>query len=1181
MAINKIGDQVKSHLAGLFTADASSPAAKQAKKAGASEAADAGKRHASPSAIPFEKPQAKWLQTALGDTFAVFGEHIEERFVGIEQSVASMSAQVQDHEGKIEEALKLKETVENLLAELQTFKDAHHGMADGPAAPAAGGAHDEALIRKDMEDLRKQVEQQTTKMAEVPYEMRKVCICGGLGWDTPPETLQERCRQVLREAGLEDKVETVAATRDIPGSTCEVVLRDAGTMGPARLRVKALGKTFVANKKVWFDAKRSRAENAPARMMHKAKEYLEAAATRDRAVVTLTTETKFKQVKANEIVIGYASDAAWAWTPAATQFYAEEVLGLSADVALEALIHELEVEWPRWSIAFLAESDAHYNSSFSLEQATRHHYMRHWLGLGSTPFTVFVRDARTPHLKALKARGRCCREDFNIGKGTAVSIVMVHGGHGDELLPSLADATALAKARPRRSRLILIGDMNVDLLPTLPTDPFAGSPHWSRRHQEERMHLHSFPDSSKIRCKLHDIDPFTGNFPASPMHSRTASMTRMPPPGTTAQPSLIDHVASDGCVHAVRGYWTDFYSDHAAIAAYADVGQATRTIAGPSTWRCRDGQAAVARAKTRAPQTFQNTADLMAWVAQLQRESADSRARAARRSTREPLAVKELRHRARAATDRRQQQWLRRELHTARVTWLTTLRQIRQAQRLNEGKVNWKSKKILPLRAMQAPDGGETVDHQEWASMIEAEFRALLRCGNPRLFCVQNDFLRSCGNASITFSKKELADALAGLRHAAVIWATGIAVAALWLLYEARPDAVHKAFLDLARNQEEMGSLVILGRASAKRPGAIPPAKVPAILLLPVALAVVDYLLAKRVHDIVDRYAARALPAASISPYLECAKSRRQTLDAVHPLALVIEKGMGVESKGCACQQDVRKYYDAPRAVRVARAGAAGRIPLLDVASQRMHYWQSLGFEGTGLASFVDNLLAAPRDPSAAIRIQDDCAEQLSRRWNLQIGEDSREYFICKGGRDNVVSPHSWDKKEPMKTLGHIDNNGGITSCYAAATAAMLRAFFGNLDRGLRRANEGAKLRFLTSGVLSIVKYRFSRWPYQRTYASSLDRLQRKLLAITFDIRPVPNEDWGAIVLRRRTIAQSLAARTGRWSQAWAKAQASWDAAHVRRGHDVQAWAPRVLGYRGAEWLSWQRLITPRGQESR
>ena len=26
------------------------------------------------------------------------------------------------------------------------------------------------------------------------YVLRKVCICGGLGWDTPPETLQERVR---------------------------------------------------------------------------------------------------------------------------------------------------------------------------------------------------------------------------------------------------------------------------------------------------------------------------------------------------------------------------------------------------------------------------------------------------------------------------------------------------------------------------------------------------------------------------------------------------------------------------------------------------------------------------------------------------------------------------------------------------------------------------------------------------------------------------------------------------------------------------------------------------------------------------------------------------------------------------------------------------------------------------
>eukprot|EP00959_Pyramimonas_sp_CCMP1952_P166963 3489193-Pyramimonas_sp.AAC.1 len=38
-------------------------------------------------------------------------------------------------------------------------------------------------------------------------------------------------------------------------------------------------------------------------------------------------------------------------------------------------------------------------------------------------------------------------------------------------------------------------------------------------------------------------------------------------------------------------------------------------------------------------------------------------------------------------------------------------------------------------------------------------------------------------------------------------------------------------------------------------------------------------------------------------------------------------------------------------------------------------------------------------------------------------------------------------------------------------------------------------------------------------HASSFDRLQR--------------EDWGAVVLRRRTITQSLAARTALWNHAW------------------------------------------------
>ena len=250
----------------------------------------------------------------------------------------------------------------------------------------------------------------------------------------------------------------------------------------------------------------------------------------------------------------------------------------------------------------------------------------------------------------------------------------------------------------------------------------------------------------------------------------------------------------------------------------------------------------------------------------------------------------------------------------------------------------------------------------------------------------------------------------------------GCSVSGLCMIFNARPEPIHKFFLRLARSKDEMESLVIQGRALAKCPGSIPATKVRTILPLPVILGVIDVLVAVQVHEVVDRYAARILPSTSISPYLECAKRHRQTMDAVHPLSLVIEKGMDDYSRGCICQQDISKYYDCLSALRVARwlrsqtgnwdiaatllrlhtcplimlqvasacacmrlrtigmhtgsrsAGASGRIPLLDVADQRMQHWQSLGFHGTGISVFVDNLLAASDNAASAIRIQDDCA---------------------------------------------------------------------------------------------------------------------------------------------------------------------------------------------------------------
>ena len=246
-----------------------------------------------------------------------------------------------------------------------------------------------------------------------------------------------------------------------------------------------------------------------------------------------------------------------------------------------------------------------------------------------------------------------------------------------------------------------------------------------------------------------------------------------------------------------------------------------------------------------------------------------------------------------------------------------------------------------------------------------------------------------------------------------------------------------------------------------------------------------------------------------------------------------------------------------------------------------MQYWQSLGFHGTGIASFVDNLLAASDDAASAIRIQDDCAKHLGLRWNLHIGEDSREYLVCKNGHDNVSSAWAWSKTSSMKALGHIiDDDGGFSSCFKATIAAMLRAFFGNLDKGLKRASERAKFRFLNSCMLSVARYRFPRWPFQVSRAHAIDRLQRKLLAIIFDIRPTADESWELFSLRRKARTQALARKCGLWSKAWASALNTWNA-HLERGHDKQAWTPQLLGFRDSLWLSLQRLWSSHGAESR
>ena len=145
----------------------------------------------------------------------------------------------------------------------------------------------------------------------------------------------------------------------------------------------------------------------------------------------------------------------------------------------------------------------------------------------------------------------------------------------------------------------------------------------------------------------------------------------------------------------------------------------------------------------------------------------------------------------------------------------------------------------------------------------------------------------------------------------------------------------------------------------------------------------------------------------------------------------------------------------------------------------------------------------------------------------------------------------------------------------------MWRSFFGNMSRGLGGATQKAKMRFLRTSISPIAGFRWSRWPFQDTYAASLDRIQRRMISALMQIKPAPHEGLDDFVKRRHIISGKVATKSGRWSHMWAQSIGKWND-HVQRKHDPTTWSAPLLEWHGPEWLQLQRLIASSStQESR
>ena len=105
-------------------------------------------------------------------------------------------------------------------------------------------------------------------------------------------------------------------------------------------------------------------------------------------------------------------------------------------------------------------------------------------------------------------------------------------------------------------------------------------------------------------------------------------------------------------------------------------------------------------------------------------------------------------------------------------------------------------------------------------------------------------------------------------------------------------------------------------------------------------------------------------------------------------------------------------------------AGAAGRLPSLNVAAHTLEAWQPCALHNNDtfccVDTFVDNLVTIAETPEKAIWIMADCEGALLRRWHLRIGADSKEFMTCKAYPRAVAVPGVWQRRTTLKCLGHF-----------------------------------------------------------------------------------------------------------------------------------------------------------------
>ena len=127
-----------------------------------------------------------------------------------------------------------------------------------------------------------------------------------------------------------------------------------------------------------------------------------------------------------------------------------------------------------------------------------------------------------------------------------------------------------------------------------------------------------------------------------------------------------------------------------------------------------------------------------------------------------------------------------------------------------------------------------------------------------------------------------------------------------------------------------------------------------------------------------------------------------------------------------------------------------------------------------------------------------------------------------------------------------------------------------NGSRACARVSSEGKARLLQRSVMANFLWKVSRWPFQKTVAIELDKVQCKMIAMILPCPRARDESLDHYCRRRLRQARNVSQKLGFWSALWAQRVCNWEQ-HLQRGERYSHICTRLLYFHCEDWLQEQR----------